>query len=182
MSPPPDPDALSRQSVWMPPLPPDTSTVPAMVTAPVARRSSTPVPVVVTVTPAGTLIVVKLCTPGVSTVLVVGENAPSVPVDGKRTQPPATHGVPVGQTVPHAPQWLGSVAVLMQVVPQLVSPGPHEAPQTDARHAGEPPVTAGQTLPQPPQLLASVRVSTQALEHTVSPTAQKSRHVPATQA
>ncbi len=77
-----------------------------MFTAPVARRSSTPVHVVVTATPAGTLIVVKLCTPGVSTVFDDGLNAPSAPVDGKRVHAPATHGEPDPQTTPHAPQFI----------------------------------------------------------------------------
>ncbi len=78
------------QLVWTPPLPPETSIVPAMVTAPVARRSSTPVPpaVAVTVTPAGMLIVVKLWTPGVIATFVLGANAPSAPVEGKRVQTP----------------------------------------------------------------------------------------------
>ena len=141
--------------------------VPAMVTAPVARRSSTPVPFVVTVTVEGMLIVVKLCTPGVSTVLVVGENAPSAPVEGKRVQPPDTQGEPEGQTVPHAPQFDASVLVSTQLPPQSVKPGLHVAVHADDTHAGVPLDTAGQTLPQPPQLLASDRVSTHALAHTV---------------
>src|SRR5688572_7979801 len=53
-----------------------------MVTAPEARSSSVPVPLVVTVTPEGTLMVVKWCTPGDRTVFEVGENAPSAPLLG----------------------------------------------------------------------------------------------------
>jgi hypothetical protein len=79
--------------------------VPAMVTLPVARRSSTPAPpaVAVTVTPAGIVIVVKLCTPGASTVLVEGAKAPSAPVDGKRVHTLPWQVCPAPQTAPQPP-------------------------------------------------------------------------------
>ena len=70
----------------MPPREPLTSIVPAIVTAPVARRSSVALPLVVTVIPAGMLIVVKLRTPAAKIVFVVGANAPSAPVLGKSGQ------------------------------------------------------------------------------------------------
>ncbi len=85
------------------PDPPARSMVPATVTSPTARRSSTPLPLTRTVTPAGMLIVVKLCTPGVSTVLVVGLNAPSLESEGKRVQIPDWHVVPAPQIDPQPP-------------------------------------------------------------------------------
>jgi hypothetical protein len=59
---PPEPPPVRQDVVPTapsPPRPPDTSTTPAIVASPVARRSSTPAPFVVIVTPAGMLIVVK---------------------------------------------------------------------------------------------------------------------------
>jgi hypothetical protein len=114
--------------------------------------------------------------------LVVGLNAPSAPVDGKRVHPPVTQGDPFGQVTPQPPQWLASLCVSTQLPLQSVRPGLQVAEQVDPRQAGVPLATAGQTLPQPPQLFASVRVSAQALAQTVSPTAQTRRQVPATQA
>jgi hypothetical protein len=64
---------------------------PATSIAPVARRSRTPVPVVVTSTPAGMEMVVKLWTPGASCTLVVGLNGPSAPVLKRTVQRPSTH-------------------------------------------------------------------------------------------
>jgi len=61
---PPPPLGPTAQPLYdeapLPPREPLTSMVPAMITAPDARRSRTPVPLVVIVTPAGMLIVVKL--------------------------------------------------------------------------------------------------------------------------
>ena len=67
----------------MPPTEPDTSTLPVMLTAPVARKSRMALEpgVTVTLTPTGMVMVVKLWMPGVSTVLTVGLNGPSRPVE-----------------------------------------------------------------------------------------------------
>jgi hypothetical protein len=54
-----EPEAFSGQRESGPPLPPVTSMAPSTRTSPVARRSSTPTPAVVTRTPARTRIVVK---------------------------------------------------------------------------------------------------------------------------
>jgi hypothetical protein len=78
--------------------------MPPMLTAPVARRSSAPAPLVVTVMPALMVIVVKLWTPGGRTVFVVGAKAPSAPVLAKMRHLPAPQVVPPVQGLPHAPQ------------------------------------------------------------------------------
>ncbi len=140
MVPPPDPEALSRQSRWTPPLLPETLTTPATTTVPVARRSSTPEPVVVTVTPTGMLMVVKLWTPGGSTTSTVGLKAPSLPSLGKGTQPPATQA-PLAQRLLHRPQWASVVRVstsqpLPGAASQSAKPAVHVAtPHAPAAHA-----------------------------------------------
>ena len=86
--------------------------VPETVTVPVARRSSTPAPptVAVTVTPAGIVIVVKLCTPGASTVSVVGANAPSAAVDGNRVHTLPWQVCPAAHTGPQLPPQVSRVS------------------------------------------------------------------------
>ena len=98
-----EPPVPHAQFAAVPPAPPDTSMAPATVTSPVARRSSTPLPLTVTVTPDGIVFVVKLCTPLPMVVFDVGANAPSAPVDGNRVQTPAWHVAPPTQTVPQPP-------------------------------------------------------------------------------
>ncbi len=116
-------------------------------------------------------------------VLVVGLNAPSLPVEGHwvhtlfehdlpvaqhvepqtgrpSAQPtrqlPAAHTCPVGQAVPHAPQLAASLCVSAQVVPHAVSPVAHSRTHTPARHACIDPHERAQA----PQLRASVCVLT----------------------
>jgi hypothetical protein len=76
--------------------------------------------------------------------------------------PPAQPWVAVcasAQTVPHAPQLVGSIAVLAQkavgAAPQVASGAAQVAPQTPAEQTWP----AAQKVPHPPQLAASVRVS-----------------------
>ncbi len=181
VAPPPPPEALSRQSVCGPPLPPETLMVPAMTTAPVARRSSTPAPVVVTVTPAGTLMVVKLCTPGDSTTLVVGLKAPSAAVLGKRVHTPPWQTAPEGHTSPQAPPQLVVVSrsqPLMGFMSQSAKPvrqaTSRQAPATQAPT----PLAKVHARPQPPQLAASEVTSRQVPLQLVSPAPQVTTHIP----
>jgi hypothetical protein len=159
VAPPPEPDALSRQSECTPAFPPDTLIVPAMMTVPVARRSSTPDPLVVTVTPAGTLIVVKLCTPGESTVLVVGLNAPSALVLGKRVHTPPWHTAPVGHTAPHVPPQLVDVSrsqPFASFMSQLAKPVRHATSRHVPDVHAPTPLANVHARPHIPQLLTSV--------------------------
>lgn len=75
-----------------------------------------------------------------------------------QAQPPLTQEVPVGQTIPQAPQLLLSLVVLTQRPPQSVCP--ETQPQRPAVHTW--PVR--QTIPQAPQLDASLDGMTQRLE------------------
>jgi outer membrane biosynthesis protein TonB len=83
------------------PLPPLTSMVPSTSMLPVARRSSNPMPDVVTMTFEGMLMVVKLWTPGLRDVFVVGLNAPSSPVLKTTVQAPLTHALEPNAGVGH---------------------------------------------------------------------------------
>lgn len=89
-----------------------------------------------------------------------------VPVGHEVTHRPVPQTVPVGHTVPHAPQFVGSLAVSVQLDPQSVRPSGHT--QIDALHT-RPPL---QPRPQVPQLFGSVRRSTQSTPHATSPDAQ----------
>ncbi len=59
-----------------------------------------------------------------------------------------------GQTVPQAPQFIGSVLVTVQVPPQFVLPSAGQgSTQVPPMQAG---VARGQTVPQAPQFIGSV--------------------------
>src|SRR5579884_2055379 len=166
VTPPPEPDALSRQLVWVPAEPPDRSMVPAMATAPVARRSSTPVPpeVTVTVTPAGMVTVVKLCTPGDSTVSVPGAKAPSAPVDGNCVQTVPWQVVPDGHTAPQPPPQVVRVSTSHPSAGSRLQSAKlgRQATSEHVPAAHAPTALAyAHACPQAPQLLASVRVLAQ---------------------
>ena len=190
---PPPPPPVARTPV--PPVPPETSRVPATVTSPLARRSSTPLPLVVTVTPAGTLMVVKLCTPGASVTFADGAKAPSAPVLGNgltSVQAPATQMVPPVQMFPHEPQLLLSPPVAtsqpsVRIPLQFAKPVAHDARvQCDATHP-ETAFAAVHATPQPPQFATLLRVSiSQPLDATPSqsrnPVAQVKPQTPAVHA
>jgi hypothetical protein len=72
------------------------------------------------------------------------------------THMPLLHTVPIGQMLPHIPQFSGSVDVLTQTPEQLAVPAGHV--QTPPEHDA-PPVHA---RPQPPQFKLSVLVLTHA--------------------
>jgi hypothetical protein len=85
----------------------------------------------------------------------------------------AEHVARSAHAVPHAPQLRGSVAVLVQTPPQVVSPVGHV--HTLATHDSPAP----HRIPQPPQLRGSVVVSLQMPPHSLSPVGQL--HTPETQ-
>jgi len=66
--------------------------------------------------------------------------------------------VPLGQTLPHVPQFIGSLVSVLQTPPQRDSGAGHGPPpivagmQAPAEHVS----SGGQTLPQKPQLLGSI--------------------------
>lgn len=69
---------------------------------------------------------------------------------------PDVHEAPLGQMVPHVPQFASSLDVSMQRVPQSVSPrGQTQDPPTHI-------VSDGHELPHAPQFAESVAVSVQA--------------------
>jgi hypothetical protein len=71
--------------------------------------------------------------------------------------------VPLGQTVPHAPQLFGSLCVFTHCVPHTVIPAP---PQHAPLVQTTPP---GQTVAQAPQLFLSVCKLTHVCPHSVRP-------------
>jgi len=79
--------------------------------------------------------------------------------------------------VPHVPQLPGSLCVLTQVPPQLVSPCWQVSWQVPLMHTWP----AGQDTPQLPQLLLSEVVSTHLPLQFTSPAWQLSVHAPLTQ-
>jgi hypothetical protein len=84
----------------------------------------------------------------------------------------AEHTCPLGQGVPHAPQFDGSLTVLTQAPLQLVVPPTHCSPQCPAEQT-LPPV---QAVPHIPQLAGSVAGVTHALTHFVVPPAHNRPH------
>jgi hypothetical protein len=98
-------------------------------------------------------------------------------------QRPAAHTAvalgPVGQVVPHAPQFVGSVETSVQraLVPQARSGVAQFAAHAPLEHT----VPAGHTRPHWPQLALSVRRSRQTLAHTERPPPHESSQTPATQ-
>jgi hypothetical protein len=79
------------------------------------------------------------------------------------------------QTVPHAPQFAGSFAVLTHCVPQRVSPAGQ--PHLESPHVS----LAPHAVVQEPQCCASLDVSTHAPPHGVSPAPHESAHTPTLQ-
>ena len=74
------------------------------------------------------------------------------------------HVEPVGQVLPHAPQFAASLVVLVQTpgaAPHVVGEAAGHAPQTPLVQAA--PET--QAVPHLPQLAGSVETSTQAVPH-----------------
>jgi hypothetical protein len=112
---PPPPPGTPDTFPTVAPGPPLTSITPVTTTSLVALKSRRPVPDVVTVTPEGMLMVVKLWIPGERATLAVGLNAPSAPVLTTVVHWPLTH--PAVEKAPpwhiaHAePQCRGSVCV-----------------------------------------------------------------------
>src|SRR4051812_16342335 len=78
-------------------------------------------------------------------------------VPPKLAQAPAAQAWPVAHARPHIPQLAGSKAVLVQVVPQSVVPGPHEITHAPAVQTWP----AAQARPQVPQLARSTIVLVQ---------------------
>ena len=157
-----------------------TLMVPAIVTFPVARRSNTPEPVVVITTPAGMLIVVKLCTPGESAALAVGLYGPSNPVL-TNSHTPATHELPAGQTLAHPPQlftsvWLFTLHPCESTPSQFANPVLHMMLQAPATQVGVAFACVGQTLPHVLQLFGSVSTSTHAPPHSEAPAMHAKPH------
>ena len=74
-------------------------------------------------------------------------------------------GVAPAQTVPHAPQFAGSVASSRHAPPHTIPPCGHA--QAPAMHAAD----DGHVIPHPPQFDASLDVATHAEAHAVRPTA-----------
>jgi len=81
-------------------------------------------------------------------------------------------GAPPEQTVPHAPQFAGSLESSRHVPPHAVPPwGQAQAP---AMHAAE----VGHAVPQVPQFDGSLAVATHDVPHSVRPTAHADWHDP----
>jgi hypothetical protein len=80
-------------------------------------------------------------------------------------QRPALHDVPDGHTVRHAPQLSGSVIVLLQLRPHLVSPAPQLVAQVELEQT----CPAAHARPHMPQLAASEVRFTHAVPHLVKP-------------
>ena len=90
----------------------------------------------------------------------------------------------VGHTVPHAPQWLTSLDVVVsQPSPpeplQLPKPVLHEKPQAPAVHVALALKTDGHAAMHALQWFGLVRVLTQVELHKVSPAPQPETHTPA---
>jgi hypothetical protein len=84
-------------------------------------------------------------------------------------QTPPEQLLPVGHTVPHEPQFVGSVNGSTQALPQVILP----APQTHEPLTHEP---APQLCPQVPQFAGSDATSAQPLKHLTLPPAHE--HAP----
>ena len=67
------------------------------------------------------------------------------------------HTSPVAQTLPQAPQWVGSLVGSVQIPAQLVRPSWHESTQDPLEQT----LPAAQALPQAPQFATSVCVFAQ---------------------
>jgi hypothetical protein len=78
---------------------------------------------------------------------------------------PLLHVAPLGQVVPHDPQWVASLDRFTQAPEQLVSPAGHSETQVPFAHTSP----AGQAVPHAPQFCGSLARVTQAPAHTVCP-------------
>jgi hypothetical protein len=78
---------------------------------------------------------------------------------------------PIGQAVPHVPQFISSVCVSTQLLPQTLPPSAQlHLPALQVSGAA-------QAIPHMPQLLLSLCVSTHWVPHTVSPVPPSSGHL-----
>src|SRR4051812_41153622 len=101
-------------------------------------------------------------------------------------QAPATHALPTGQTLPHAPQLLTlfdesisqpSAGRALQSLNPPEQRTPHAPPAQTAEALGAP----AQTFPHRPQFAGSLPTLTQALPHFVDPPWQTTPQAPAEQ-
>lgn len=99
--------------------------------------------------------------------------APESPLQLTLHRPPLHTGVPelAEQTLPHAPQLLGSLCTAVHAPPLHI-----KSPVGHAQRPAWQVVLFAQRVPQPPQLMLSVCSLTHTLPHAVRPLAQP--HVP----
>jgi hypothetical protein len=75
----------------------------------------------------------------------------TVPLGHELAHVPAAQTLPVGQTLPHAPQFFGSVLPLTQVLPHFRLSVPQSTSHLPALHTADPTVGIGHALPHAPQ-------------------------------
>jgi hypothetical protein len=87
---------------------------------------------------------------------------------------PFAHVSPIAQTLPHMPQFMGSVCVLTQLIPHWTRLGAHELEHLLAEQTS----FAAHFTPHAPQCRGLLLVETQASPHRVVPIGHSTVHIP----